>query len=218
MRPLLADPSLRPNAGVIAATSAHFRAVLSVRRSTPLLRLRTAADIHARLRFFNRPIPPGSPAGSDSGSDSGSDAGSGTGSGTGGGFATVRGVLVWRVMDGDGEGGGSALAKLDTQFRCGGGQKGRQAHFRSRGPTIHTALSLSALFPPLRYLLRDPQLLHCAAALLRLRGEAGTRCCIHFSCPCGAHCAHHTRPLTASLRSFSPFAFLTHSDVPSTLP
>lgn len=89
MRPLLADPGLRPDPGRIAYTAVHFHGLLAVRRSTPLLRLRSAADVQRRLRFFNRP-----PA------------------------AFEPGVLVWRVLDGDSSpASASSLPKLDPAFR-----------------------------------------------------------------------------------------------------
>ena len=53
MRPLLADAANQPPSKAIAATAEHFRAMLQVRASSPLLRLRTAADVAQRLRFFN---------------------------------------------------------------------------------------------------------------------------------------------------------------------
>ena len=51
MRPLLADPSLRPRPAQIAWTNGAFLDLLRIRASTPLLRLRTADAISARLRF-----------------------------------------------------------------------------------------------------------------------------------------------------------------------
>jgi pullulanase len=53
MQPLLADPALRPGDSDIRDAFAHFREVLSIRRSSPLFRLRTAADVKQRLRFHN---------------------------------------------------------------------------------------------------------------------------------------------------------------------
>ena len=53
MRPLLGNPALRPTGRDILDAFAHFQEVLAVRRSLPLLRLRTAADVQARLRFHN---------------------------------------------------------------------------------------------------------------------------------------------------------------------
>jgi pullulanase-type alpha-1,6-glucosidase len=53
MQPLLADPALKPGPADIAQTNAHFREVLAIRKSTRLLRLRTAQEIADRLRFFN---------------------------------------------------------------------------------------------------------------------------------------------------------------------
>jgi pullulanase/glycogen debranching enzyme len=53
LRPLLANPSLRPGPGDIAGSFTHLMEVLAIRRSTPLLRLRTAADVVARVEFLN---------------------------------------------------------------------------------------------------------------------------------------------------------------------
>jgi pullulanase-type alpha-1,6-glucosidase len=53
MRPLLANPALAPAPEDIQAAVAHFREVLAIRRSSPLFRLRTAADVEGRLRFHN---------------------------------------------------------------------------------------------------------------------------------------------------------------------
>ncbi|MEI7770929.1 MAG: pullulanase-type alpha-1,6-glucosidase, partial [Chloroflexales bacterium] len=53
MRPLLANPALRPGPDLIAASYASFRDLLAIRRSTPLFRLRTAADIQRSVTFFN---------------------------------------------------------------------------------------------------------------------------------------------------------------------
>jgi pullulanase-type alpha-1,6-glucosidase len=53
LRPLLANPSLRPGPGDISGSFTHLLEVLAIRRSTPLLRLRTAADIDARVEFLN---------------------------------------------------------------------------------------------------------------------------------------------------------------------
>ena len=53
LQPLLADAALKPAPADIAWTRDAFRDWLRIRASTSLLRLRTAADIQARLRFFN---------------------------------------------------------------------------------------------------------------------------------------------------------------------
>jgi pullulanase len=53
MRPLLADASIRPSPADIAFTRDAFLDLLRIRASTTLLRLRTADDIHQRLRFHN---------------------------------------------------------------------------------------------------------------------------------------------------------------------
>jgi pullulanase-type alpha-1,6-glucosidase len=51
--PLLADPALAVSEAQIGLAIAHAREVLAIRRSSRLFRLRTAAEIDARLRFFN---------------------------------------------------------------------------------------------------------------------------------------------------------------------
>jgi pullulanase len=53
MRPLLADLSLRPTAADIRSARAHFLEILAIRRSSPLFRLRTGAEVQERLRFYN---------------------------------------------------------------------------------------------------------------------------------------------------------------------
>ena len=53
MRPLLQDSSIKPTSNEIAWTRDAFRDLLRIRASTTLLRLRTADDIKARLRFHN---------------------------------------------------------------------------------------------------------------------------------------------------------------------
>jgi len=52
-RPLLANAQIKPHANDIAWTRDAFRDLLKIRKSTTLLRLRTAADIKARLSFLN---------------------------------------------------------------------------------------------------------------------------------------------------------------------
>jgi pullulanase len=53
MGPILANTAVKPQPGDIAWTRDQFRDLLKIRASTTLLRLRTAADIQARLRFLN---------------------------------------------------------------------------------------------------------------------------------------------------------------------
>lgn len=53
MRPLLADERLSPAAADLAASAAHFREVLRLRRSSPLFRLPTQAEIERRVWFYN---------------------------------------------------------------------------------------------------------------------------------------------------------------------
>ena len=52
-RPLLADAALKPSAADIGWTRAAFLDLLRIRASSTLFRLRTAADVSERLRFFN---------------------------------------------------------------------------------------------------------------------------------------------------------------------
>ncbi|MBI3349968.1 MAG: pullulanase-type alpha-1,6-glucosidase [Burkholderiales bacterium] len=52
-RPLLANPLIKPTPADIAWTRDAFRDLLRIRKSTTLLRLRTAEDIKARLSFLN---------------------------------------------------------------------------------------------------------------------------------------------------------------------
>ncbi len=51
--PLLANPALKVTRPQILTAYAHFLETLAIRRSTPLFRLRTAADVESRLRFYN---------------------------------------------------------------------------------------------------------------------------------------------------------------------
>jgi pullulanase len=51
--PLLADPALKAGRPQILAAYAHFLETLAIRKSSPLFRLRTAADVQSRLRFYN---------------------------------------------------------------------------------------------------------------------------------------------------------------------
>jgi hypothetical protein len=53
MRPRLADPALRPNPADIAWTREAFNDLLRIRSSSTLFRMRTAADVIARLHFHN---------------------------------------------------------------------------------------------------------------------------------------------------------------------
>lgn len=53
MSPLLANPALKPAQPNILDAFSRVRELLAVRRSTRLFRLRTAADINARVRFYN---------------------------------------------------------------------------------------------------------------------------------------------------------------------
>jgi pullulanase len=53
LRPLLANAALKPAPGDIAYARDAFRALLQIRASSTLFRMRTAADVEQRLRFFN---------------------------------------------------------------------------------------------------------------------------------------------------------------------
>ncbi len=53
MRPLLADPALKPGPAEIAFARGAVLDLLRIRASTTLLRLRSAADVRARLRFHD---------------------------------------------------------------------------------------------------------------------------------------------------------------------
>ena len=53
MRPLLADPALKPVRDDILRARTHLLEALAIRKSSPLFRLRTAAEVQERLRFYN---------------------------------------------------------------------------------------------------------------------------------------------------------------------
>jgi pullulanase len=53
MKPLLANPDLRPTHQNILTALENFRDLLRIRKSSPLFRLRTAAEVEARLSFAN---------------------------------------------------------------------------------------------------------------------------------------------------------------------
>jgi pullulanase/glycogen debranching enzyme len=52
-QPLLADAAIKPTPVEIAWARDEFRDLLKIRRSTTLLRLRSADDIKSRLKFYN---------------------------------------------------------------------------------------------------------------------------------------------------------------------
>jgi len=52
--PLLADTSMRPSKAMIQAATKNFCQLLSIRKSTPLLRLRSTREIQRRMKFYNR--------------------------------------------------------------------------------------------------------------------------------------------------------------------
>jgi pullulanase/glycogen debranching enzyme len=53
IKPLLANPDIKPTATEIALARDMFRDLLKLRSSSTMFRLRSAADIKARLKFFN---------------------------------------------------------------------------------------------------------------------------------------------------------------------
>ncbi len=53
IKPLLANPDIKPRPSDITLARDMFRDLLRIRSSSTLFRLRTARDIHERLRFFN---------------------------------------------------------------------------------------------------------------------------------------------------------------------
>ncbi len=53
MRPFLANPALRADERAIRQCIANVHALLTIRKSSPLFRLRTKADVMARLAFHN---------------------------------------------------------------------------------------------------------------------------------------------------------------------
>ncbi len=53
LAPLLAKASIKPGPAEIAAAQAHFEEMLTIRRSTSLLRLRTAQEVLGQVRFLN---------------------------------------------------------------------------------------------------------------------------------------------------------------------
>jgi pullulanase-type alpha-1,6-glucosidase len=59
LAPFLANAALRPRPAHVRRATAHFREVLRIRRSSPLFRLRTAAEVQARLQFPDTPHLPG---------------------------------------------------------------------------------------------------------------------------------------------------------------
>ncbi len=53
MRPLLANPDLKPTATDIISSVMHMREMLRIRKSSPLFRLETAEQVQAMLHFYN---------------------------------------------------------------------------------------------------------------------------------------------------------------------
>ncbi len=53
MKPLLADPALKPTPAHIMRALEHFEEMIRIRKSSDMFRLRTAGDIQRRVRFEN---------------------------------------------------------------------------------------------------------------------------------------------------------------------
>ncbi len=53
MKPLLANPALRPSKDDILFAVSHFREMLKIRKSSALFRLQTAQDVIDKVKFFN---------------------------------------------------------------------------------------------------------------------------------------------------------------------
>ncbi len=53
LKPLLADPTLKPTPAHIQRALEHFEEMIRIRKSTNLFRLRTAAEVQQRVRFEN---------------------------------------------------------------------------------------------------------------------------------------------------------------------
>ena len=53
LQPLLGNPALKPGAAEMDNAYEHFRELLRIRKGSPLFRLRTAADVQARLSYLN---------------------------------------------------------------------------------------------------------------------------------------------------------------------
>jgi pullulanase-type alpha-1,6-glucosidase len=53
MRPLLANPALKPSRAHIVSALDHFDEMLRIRKSTAAFRQRTAEDIQSKVRFYN---------------------------------------------------------------------------------------------------------------------------------------------------------------------
>lgn len=57
IKPIFADATAAPGPSDIAAASAHFQEMLKIRKSSPLFRLRTGADVLKRVDFNNNAGP-----------------------------------------------------------------------------------------------------------------------------------------------------------------
>jgi len=53
LRPVLGDPTIKPTRANMVSAYAHFREMLRIRKSSPLFRLRTAAQINSMVSFLN---------------------------------------------------------------------------------------------------------------------------------------------------------------------
>ncbi len=52
-KPLLANAALKPTSAQIKGSASHFREMIAIRKSSPLFRLRTAAEVQEQLSFLN---------------------------------------------------------------------------------------------------------------------------------------------------------------------
>jgi pullulanase-type alpha-1,6-glucosidase len=53
LRPVLANPALKPGNAEMVNAYEHFREMLRIRKSTPLFRLRSAAEVEQLVKFYN---------------------------------------------------------------------------------------------------------------------------------------------------------------------
>ena len=65
MKPLLANPALRPSPDQILDTLENFRDLLEIRKSSPLFRLRTADEVRERPSASTTRVRSRSPASSE---------------------------------------------------------------------------------------------------------------------------------------------------------
>ena len=53
MKPLLANPALKPSPEQLEHSLAYFKELLTIRKSSPLFRLDSSAEVRTRLKFYN---------------------------------------------------------------------------------------------------------------------------------------------------------------------